>query len=236
MRFVPGLPILAVLAFLAPAALAQPSEQQRLEACIEKIDQNAEEAYQDGLHWLSQGNQPAARQCTALALIGLGQEAEGAARLEDLANGKNAGSLAQRGIYLAQAGNAWLLAKQPDAAVLTLTNAMKLMPKDSALKKDRARAFLMLEKWKEAEADLDAAIEMSPGDGEALEMRARANLKQGEFDAAWSDVKAALKAMPTDVSTAVLRGDIREAMRKAGKSDPALKEEPSEIRPRIVGQ
>ena len=47
-----------------PAGFVRISRQ-----CIEKIDVDAEAAYQDGLTWLSRGNQPAARQCTALALI-----------------------------------------------------------------------------------------------------------------------------------------------------------------------
>src|SRR5262245_15149363 len=80
MRFV----IAAAVLFSAPAAVAQQSEAQRLQDCIEKIDRDAEAAYQDGLSWIATGNRPAARHCTALALIALGQEAEGATRLEQL--------------------------------------------------------------------------------------------------------------------------------------------------------
>ena len=85
------------------------------ELCIEKIDKDAEAAYQDGLSWLSRGNRPAARHCTALALIALGHEAEGAARLEELANAPDGGTLEERGVYLVQSGNAWLMAGMPDA-------------------------------------------------------------------------------------------------------------------------
>ena len=232
MRYVP---VLALLLAASPA-FAQKSESDRLQACIDKIDSNAEEAYQDGLTWLATGNRPAARQCTAMALIALGQEAEGAARLEALANAPDGGSLDQRGIYLAQSGNAWLLAKMPDAAVVTLTNALKLRPRDGELRKDRARAYIMLQKWQDAGKDLDASIELSPGDAEAMRLRAYTLLKMERYQDAWTDVEAALKQAPKDVDAAVLRGDIREAMRKKGLPDPAgLYDEPRDQSPVVVG-
>jgi tetratricopeptide (TPR) repeat protein len=228
--------VLAAFALAAPAAGAQQGESERLQACIEKIDRDAEAAYQDGLAWMSAGNRPAARHCTALALIALGQEAEGASRLEQLANAKDGGSLEERGIYLAQSGNAWLLARMPDAAVVTLTNAMKLRPSDGELRKDRARAYIALKKWNEAGADLDASIEMSPGDPEAHRLRAFALLQLERFEDAWGDVEQALKLSPTDVDAAVLRGDIREAMRKKGLSDPAgLNDALPDASPKVVG-
>lgn len=228
--------IVVALALAAPAAIAQQSESDRLQACIDKIDRDAEEAYQDGLTWAAQGSRPAARHCIALALIALGQEAEGAARLEQLANDKDGGSLDERAIYLAQSGNAWLLARMPDAAVVTFTNAMKLRPADGELRKDRARAYLMQKKWAEAGADLDASIELSPGDGEAHRLRAFALLQIERFGDAWDDVEKALKLSPRDVDAAVLRGDIREAMRKKGLNDPAgLDDAPPDRSPVIVG-
>jgi tetratricopeptide (TPR) repeat protein len=228
--------ILAALAFAAPAAVAQQSESGRLQDCIEKIDRDAEAAYQDGLAWMAAGNRPAARHCTALALIALGQEAEGAARLEQLANAPDGGSLDERGIYLAQSGNAWLLARMPDAAVVTLTNAMKLRPSDGELRKDRARAYIALEKWNDAGADLDASIELSPGDAEAHRLRAFALLQLERFDDAWKDAEAALRISPRDVDAAVLRGDIREAMRRKGLNDPAgLNDAAADRSPVVVG-
>jgi Flp pilus assembly protein TadD len=228
--------IVAALVLAAPAAAAQQSEADRLQACLDRIDRDAEAAYQDGLAWMAAGNRPAARHCTALALIALGQEAEGAARLEQLANAKDGGSLEERGVYLAQSGNAWLLARMPDAAVVTLGNAIKLRPSDGELRKDRARAYIALKKWSEAGADLDASIQLSPGDGEAHRLRAFALLQVELFDGAWRDVEQALKLSPQDVEAAVLRGDIREAMRKKGLADPADQyQAPLERSPVVVG-
>jgi tetratricopeptide (TPR) repeat protein len=231
MRVIPAF----VLAFAALPAAAQQSEEAKLKTCMEKIEASPQEAYDYGLAWIGMGARPAARQCTALALIALGQEAEGAARLEQLANDKDGGSLDQRIIYLAQAGNAWLLAKMPDAAIVTLTNAVKLRPTDGELRKDRARAHVMLAKWKEAGSDLDVAIELSAGDAEALRLRAYSLYKMGRLEDAWDDVEQAMKQAPKDTPTLLLRGDIREAMRKKGLTDPAGREEANTLSPKIVG-
>ncbi len=232
------LPVL-LLAFVAAPALAQQGEQARLQACIEQIDRDAKVAYEDGLAWMSSsGDRPAARHCTALALVAMGQEAEGAFRLEQLANATDAGGIDIRSVYLAQSGNAWLLAKMPDKAVVTFTNAMKLKPRDVELRKDRARAYLMQKKWADAGEDLNSAVEASPGDPEALRMRAMALKEMNRLDEAWGDVSAALKLDAKDVTTVVLRGDIREAMRKAGMPDPietAQAAAPATVRPVIVG-
>src|SRR5690606_40228459 len=80
--------------------------------------------------------------------LALGQEAEGAARLEELANAPDAGGIEERGIYLAQSGNAWLLADMPDAAVVTLTNALKLRPEDGELYKEIGRAACRDRVWR----------------------------------------------------------------------------------------
>jgi tetratricopeptide (TPR) repeat protein len=218
----------------APAAFAQ-TEQERLEQCVTQIDRDAEVAYQDGLTWMAKGNRPAARHCTALALIALGQEAEGAARLEELANAPDAGSLEERGIYLAQSGNAWLLADMPDAAIVTLTNALKLLPNDGELYKDRARAYLKLGKLQEAGFDLDAAIQRAAGNAEAYRMRGYVLMKSNRLADAWKDVETAMRLAPKDIDVLVLRGDVREAMRVAGMDDPSELEKPEESRTRIVG-
>ena len=226
--------VASLAVFAVTPALAQ-TDQARLEQCIEKIDRDAEGAYQDGLTWQAVGNRPAARQCTALALIALGEEAEGAARLEELANAPDAGSSEMRAVYLAQSGNAWLMAGMPAEAVVTLTNALKLRPGDGELFKDRARAHVTLKQWTEAGDDLDRAVIQSSGDVESLRIRGQFRLKQGRLGEAWQDVDAAMNHAPTDVNVVVLRGDVREAMRREGMEDPAGLDQALEPRTRIVG-
>lgn len=232
-----------VLMLLLPLAAgqagsAQAAEAARHKACIERIETDPEKAYETALAWMGEGARPGARHCTALALVALGHEDEGAARLEQLANDKDAGTLGQRAVYLGQAGNAWLLAGAPEAAIVTLTNALKLSPQDAGLRVDRARAQMVLKKWKEANDDLDAADQLSPRDGQTLFLRAKTRKELNRLQDAWADIEAARRAEPDNVDMLVLRGDIREAMRLAGIAEtapPAQPEQGETVRPRIVG-
>ena len=216
-----GLIACAFFALAGLSAWAEPqSDAQRLRACIEKIDSDPEDAYEDGLAWMSIGAPPAARHCVALALVGIGHYAEGAARLETLANDKDAGTIEARGVYLAQAGNAWILARNPEAALVALDNAVKLMPTDGALRTDLGRAYLLLKDLDAAGREFDAAIELSPGDPDALRYRAKVLLEQGRLEDAWHDVVGSLAQAPDNVESLLLRGQIREAMRVKGLPDP----------------
>lgn len=194
----------------------QAEEAARLANCLELVETDPEAAYEDGLAWLSAGGRPGARHCTAVALIALGHPDEGAARLEDLANAPDAGGIDDRATYLTKAGNAWLIAGAPDAALVALDNGLKLKPGDPGLLKDRATARLSLEQWHLAVSDLDTVLNAVPGDVEALELRARAYKELGQYDEALADVAAARSAMPDNIDLLVLRGDIREAARLAG--------------------
>ncbi len=204
----------------AQSSAGSQSPSARLDACIEKTDSDPEGAYEDALAWMNFGAPPYARHCAAIALIALKQYAEGAIRLEELANADDSGGLDARRIYLTQAGNAWLLAAAPEAALVTLNNALKLAPRDAALRKDIGRAHLLMKSWESAGKAFDEAIELSPGDGEALGLRGRALLEMDRLVEAWADVEASLAAEPTRIETLVLRGDVREAMRRKGMVGP----------------
>lgn len=195
-------------------------EAQRLDACIVKIDENPEEAYEDGLAWINEGARPFARQCTALALVELGHAAEGAARLEELANAEDGGSLGQRVIYLTQSGNAWLIAGQPAAALVTLNNAIRLSPQDPELKADRAAALMELGKWGEAQTDLDEALVALPADGAVLKMRAETRLNLNDLSGAEKDIARAISVNAEDIDAYVLRGRVREAQRIQAAEGP----------------
>lgn len=189
-------------------------EAARRDACIELIDTSPEDAYEMGLAWQAQSNRPGAQYCTALSLIALGREAEGAFRLETLANMSGAGTLEEIGRYLAQSGNAWLAAGLPEEAIITLTNALKVLPEDADIHEDRARAHLLLENWPEGVKDLTRAFMLgATPDAGPLTLRAEALLRLGELDAAMSDVEQAMALAPEDLDVLLLRGRVREAMR-----------------------
>lgn len=188
-------------------------EAARLDACLARIETDPDNAYEDGLAWSYQGNRPGARQCTALALIALGHPEEGADRLQSLANATDGGTMEQRAAYLSQAGNAWIQAENPDAALVAFDGAIKIAPDAPELLMDRASAHLLLEHYDEAIEDLDAALRYTPGLGEAHQLRGQAWLEKGDPDKAMLDVKAAMDADPENVATLVLRGRVREALR-----------------------
>ena len=189
------------------------AEQVRLESCLAKTETQPEEAYEDSLAWLSSGNRPKARYCNAVSLLALDRLAEGAARLEALATAPDAISAQDRTKYLVQAGNAWLSANYPQAAIVALTDALKLERDDPEIYKDRAAAYLATERWIEGVDDLNTALEKAPADAEALSLRARAHLATENYRAARLDMEAALSYEPENLEILVLRGQIREAIR-----------------------
>lgn len=189
------------------------TEQVRLETCLAKTETAAEEAYEDSLAWLANGNRPKARYCNAVSLLALDRLEEGAARLEALATAPDAIAVDDRTTYLVQAGNAWLSANYPQAAIVALTDALKLEDDDPEIYKDRAAAYLAVERWIEGVDDLDTALEKFPADSEALSLRSRAHLATDNLRSAKTDMEAALSYDPENIEILVLRGEIREAIR-----------------------
>ncbi|MEQ9504648.1 MAG: hypothetical protein RLO80_00155 [Hyphomonas sp.] len=214
---------MSLIAFAAGAALMMQSagaeiaraEEARLAACVEKIETDPDNAYEDGLAWAAEGNRPGARQCTALALIALGSLEVGAERLQALATAPDGGTMEQRALYLSQAGHAWLQAGAADAAVISFSDALKLAPGTTDLLLDRAAANIVLEEWDEALSDLDLALANSPGLSTGHQLRAEVHLNKKSYDLAMQDVEAAMRADPKNIDTLVLRGDVREAIRIA---------------------
>lgn len=191
------------------------AEEDRLEACVAKIEVSAEEAYEDGLAWTQEGNRPGARQCTALALIGLGSYETGANRLTQLARSSDGGSMEQRALYLTQAGHAWMQAGLPEAAARSFTDALNLAPGTPDLLLDRATAYIVTGNWDEALADLDLLLANVPGDVTGHQLRAEVHLNKNNLALAKQDVDAALAGDPTNIDTLLVRGRVREAIRIA---------------------
>lgn len=218
-----------LIAFAAGTALMMQSagaelakaEEARLEACVAKIEVDPENAYEDALAWTFEGNRPGARQCTALALIELGNYETGADRLVALANSTDGGTLEQRAVYLSQAGQAWIMAGAPEQAAVAFTDALKLAPGTVDLLLDRASAYMMTEDWDKALPDLDLALANSPGFGPAHQLRAEVHLNKHSYDLAMRDVEAAMAADPKNIDTLLVRGRVREAMRVEAESGVA---------------
>ena len=200
----------------AGAELAK-AEEARLQACVAKIETDPENAYEDGLAWSYEGNRPGARQCTALALIALGNYETGAERLESLPTSTDGGSMEQRAIYLSQAGQASIMAGAPEVAVVSFTDALTMAPGKMDLLLDRASAYILIEEWDKALSDLDLALANSPGFGPAHQLRAEVYLNKKSYDLAMRDVESAMAADPKNIDTLLVRGRVREAIRVAAE-------------------
>lgn len=194
-------------------ALNARDEQERLNTCIEMVETAPEDAYEDSLAWLSSGNRPKARYCNAIALLALERTEEGAARLEALANAPDPISLGDRALYMTQAGNAWLSANYPDAAITSFSAALNMQPKNPDLYVDRGAAYLAQGRWLEGVDDLTEAIVLEPNYTEAFYLRASAFLESDNLSSAQADLEVLLEREPENIDYLVLRGDIREAVR-----------------------
>lgn len=199
----------------ATFAEIEAEEAVRLEACLDKVLADPVQGYEDALAWLYEGGRPPARQCAALALIGMGRLGEGALRLEAIARAPDGGSLEDRAYYLNLAAQAWAEADQPEAALRTFDNAAELDP-TLDVRAGRAGALIALSRWPEAETVLDSLLAERP-EGALYRQRALARLARGNLEGAQADVDTALALDPRDVDTLVVRGKLREAQRlKAG--------------------
>lgn len=188
-------------------------EQNRLDACLERIQNQPSEAYEDSLAWLMAGNRPKARHCNAMALISMGRVREGATRLEALANAPDSIALNQRIHYMTQAGNAWLSANYPEAAITAFSTALRLQSSDPFIYVDRAAAYFTIGNWALGLNDLDAALSLAPDLTDARALRARAYLKTEALESAKADIDQLLIVAPENIEFLLLRGEINEALR-----------------------
>lgn len=213
-----------IAAFVLPFALLQadaaPPADQRYAQCVALIDENPERAYEEGMAWAAEAQALNAYRCAALALIGQNRHQEGARRLQSLASAVNTADASLRAELFAQAGNAWLLAREPGQARSAFSRAIATMAPGAEelpdLYIDRARAYAMERDYRAAEEDLSRALDLRPQDALALRLRASARMHQNAFQLAEADALQALALSTTEedqVGAALVLGHVRESMR-----------------------
>lgn len=210
-----------IAALFLPFALMQsgaaPAGPDRFAQCVALIDQDAERAYEEGMAWAAEANELNAYRCAAMALSAQNRHAEAARRLESLGLAVNPERTALRAELFNQAGNAWLLAREPGQARSALTRAIATIGSDPAqlpdLLIDRARAYAMEEDWRLAEEDLSRALDIRGQDALALRLRAAARMQQSSFELAEADAQAAVALDPENVDSYLVLGNIRESRR-----------------------
>lgn len=216
-----------IAALMAPLALMQAGatttaerNMVRFNQCVELIEEDAPRAYEEAMAWAADTQSVNAYRCAAMALIGQDRHGEGARRLDSLAFAVNPAETATRADLLSQAGNAWLLAREPARARSSFTRAISTMESDPTqlpdLLIDRARAYAMEEDWRNAEEDLSRALDIRADDPLALRLRAASRMHQRSFDLAEADAQRALTLAVTEddqVGAALVLGNVRESRR-----------------------
>jgi tetratricopeptide (TPR) repeat protein len=206
---------------LLPFALLQGDaaavEASRFQTCLAQVETNAERAYEEGMAWAAEGQSVSAYRCAALALIELERYHEGARRLESLARSISTGNTGLQTDLFSQAGNAWLLAREPGQARSAFSQAIAGARTDDPqypdLLIDRARAYAMEEDWRNAEEDLSRALDLRADDPLALRLRASTRMHQRSFQLAEADALAATRIEPDNVDNFLVRGHVRESIR-----------------------
>jgi len=185
----------------------------RHKACLEKIAQDADTAYEEAMIWQGDGGGRRARHCVAMSLFALGHADEAAFRLEKLAKAPDGGTPAMRADFYVESANLWLEAGLPRKAYDAASAGLKLVKSDADLRIVRARSYAAMERWDYAETDLSSALTFNPDHARALRYRADARLRQGKLEQARQDIDSALKIDGKDIDSLLVRGKINEAMR-----------------------
>jgi tetratricopeptide (TPR) repeat protein len=172
-----------------------PEAAQLYQHCILLARNSPQEGWQEGMAWNSMGGGEPARHCVAVAMITMRQFEDGATRLEELADRSEEPARIRAGM-LAQAGQAWLLAKQPENAYRVQSKALELVPGAPDLLVDRAQSQAEEKNYAGALKDLDQALAVAPDRGDALTFRAAAKRLLGDLAGAKADIARALVVAP----------------------------------------
>jgi hypothetical protein len=209
---------LALMQAGAPATVdVEARNAQRFSQCVAMIDDDAGHAYEEAMAWAADDQSVSAYRCAAMALIAQNRAAEGARRLDSLASAVNPAQTGMRAALLSQAGNAWLLARDPAHARSSFTRAIVTMQSAPTelpdLLIDRARAYAMESDWRHSEEDLSRALDIRRNDALALRLRATARMHQRSFELAEADALAAARIEPNNVENYLILGHVRESQR-----------------------
>lgn len=212
-----------VAALLLPLVMGQASAApasataERFAQCVVLTEQNAARAYEEAMAWAADTQSVHAYRCAAMALIEQDRFDDGAQRLQSLATAVNPENSGLRAALWSQAGNAWLLAREPGNARSNFTRAIVALQSDPQqlpdLLIDRARAYAMERDWRLAEEDLSRALDIQPENALALRLRAAARMNQRSYQLAEADARAAIRLEPANQENTLVLGDIRESIR-----------------------
>jgi tetratricopeptide (TPR) repeat protein len=216
--------VLVSAALMSAEAAAQTEElgapRTPFERCVAIIDRDPALAYETGMSRSAMTGEVGGFRCAAMALAAQGRNEEAARRFDALANSVPGENVGLRVELLYQAGNAWLLARDPAQARSAFSRAVVTAEGGGLISEampdvyiDRARAYALEADWRHAEEDLSRALDLRANDALAFRLRSYARMQQGAFDLAENDALAAVALAPDDVEALLMLGHAREAKR-----------------------
>jgi tetratricopeptide (TPR) repeat protein len=179
------------------------------ENCVRLVASDPSNALETAGTWIVRGGGFAARDCQALALIQLGSAGEAAQRLEVLAGEMGRSGAPDLPTVLAQSGQAWLAAGQPEHAYAVQSAALKLTPDDVDLLIDRAVTLASRKNYREAVTDLDRALKLDPKRVDALVYRGTSYRFLDDAKRARADIDRALALDPGSIDALLERGNLK---------------------------
>lgn len=174
-----------------PLGAAATDSTSRYGQCMALAATNPDAALEKAMAWTEKGGGDPAGHCAATALMGLARYKEAAEAFELLAQNSSAHP-PERAALLGQAGQAWLLAGDPEKAADVLSRALTLTPDDAALRVDRAQASYDLRRYGQSITDLDTALTIDPKLVDAYVFRASAYRRLGDLEKAEAEADTAL--------------------------------------------
>ncbi len=195
---------------LASAVTAPPNANPRYLDCITLVEADLEVGRLAAQQWAAEGGGADAQHCLAVADIAAGFPKLGAARLEDIAQRKDAGDDYVRARLLAQAAYSWLQANELMLAEQAINHAFTLTPDSGELQLTAAQVHAAQKKWPQVVAAVAAAENSGFISSTAYVLRGRAYTELGDYQTAAQDVVNALSIDPTKLDALVLRGELQQ--------------------------
>jgi len=192
---------------VVPQAGAESTEDARIRyaACMDLVENNAEQAFDEATGWEGLGGGYPARHCALAALMKIGHYGEAAQGFERLADAVHADADFKAKL-LVQSAQAWVAADQPKRAVAAVDTALTLTPDIPGAMVLRAQALALQGAFWEAADDLSRVLYTNPQNIEALVMRGAAYRQLDAHDLAMDDLNRALQIAPDHPEGLLERG------------------------------
>jgi tetratricopeptide (TPR) repeat protein len=198
------LPALAQPKELSPNPFAPtPNHLRRYTECMKLAREEPLKALPAAEKWMAEGGELGARHCVAIAMFEAGRYVPAARQLEAMERDMGNERPGLRAELLAQAGQAWTEANQPEEAARVQSKALGLKADDPDLWVDRGLSYATLRQWPRAISDFERSLQLKAGNVETRVLLAAAWRNAGDPTRAAAEAERVLRRSP-DHSGALL--------------------------------